>query len=130
MSLNKAMILGNLGADPELRYTQSGAAVCTIRVATTESWREGSEVREKTEWHMVVLWKKLAENAAIYLQKGSKVFIEGRMTTRSYEDDKGQKRYIHEIQGQRIEFLSVKSGSSKDPLPVDAGEEHHMDIPF
>lgn len=124
MSLNKVMIIGHLGSDPELRYTHSGTPVCTIRVATSEPKREGGE--ERTEWHRVVLWQKLAENAAIYLQKGSKVFVEGRIVSRSWEDSGGQKRFAQEIHGQRLEFLSAKSGPSK-PEPYLDGEE---DAPF
>ena len=94
-SLNKVILIGNLGADPETRYTTSGDAVCNIRLATTDSWRDkaSGEQRESTEWHRVVFYRRLAEIAGQYLKKGSQVYIEGRIKTRKWQDKDGQERY-------------------------------------
>jgi len=110
-SVNKAIILGNLGQDPELRYTPSGAAVCTLNIATTDVRNDQNNGRqERTEWHRVVVWNKAAENAAKYLAKGRSVYIEGRIQTRSWEDQNGQKRYSTEIVAQTVQFI----GSARD----------------
>ena len=105
-SVNKAIILGNLGQDPELRYTPSGAAVCTLNIATTDVRNDQNNGRqERTEWHRVVVWNKAAENAAKYLAKGRSVYIEGKIQTRSWEDQNGQKKYSTEIVAQTVQFL-------------------------
>ena len=106
-SVNRVIILGNLGADPELRYTQSGMAVCTLSVATTDvrNDRDGNR-QENTEWHRVVVWNKQAENCAKYLAKGRSVYVEGRLQTRSWDDKQtGQKRYTTEIVAQTVQFI-------------------------
>jgi len=105
-SVNKVILIGNLGRDPEIRYTQSGRAVGTLRIATTfvSSGADGQK-NEKTEWHSVVLWGKDAENAEKYLQKGKQVYIEGRLQTREYNDKEGIKRYSTEIVCERMQFL-------------------------
>ena len=96
-SLNKVQLIGNLGKDPELKYTPSGVAVATFSIATSESWKdqEGNQ-QEKTEWHNIVAWRKLAEICGEYLKKGKKVYLEGKLQTRNYEKD-GIKRYVTEI---------------------------------
>jgi single-strand DNA-binding protein len=108
-SLNKVIILGNLGQDPELRHTQSQAAVCTLNVATTE-YRTGQDgVRQEfTDWHRVVVWNRQAENCAKYLAKGRSVMVEGRLQTRSWEDKQGQKRYTTEIIAQSVQFVGSR----------------------
>ena len=112
-SVNKAIILGNLGQDPELRYTPSGAAVCTLNIATTDVRNDPNNGRqERTEWHRVVVWNKQAENAAKYLAKGRSVYIEGRIQTRSWEDQNGQKKYSTEIVAQTVQFLGGRDSMS------------------
>ncbi len=105
-SLNKVILLGNLGQDPDLKYTQSGTAVCSLRVATNESWmdRQG-ERQEKTEWHSVVVWDKQAENCEQYLSKGRTVLVEGKLQTRKWEDQNGNDRYSTEIVASRVQFV-------------------------
>lgn len=107
--LNKVMLIGFLGKDPELKYTPSGVAVCSFSLATTESYKadDGNRV-DKTEWHNIVAWRKLAETCSDYLKKGSKVYIEGKITTESYEKDGGEKRYITKIVAQSLMFLDSK----------------------
>jgi len=106
MSVNKVILVGNLGKDPELRYTPSGAAVCTFSLATTEKFKDRSgEMQEKTEWHNIVVWRQLAEICGKYLHKGKQVYIEGRIQTRSYDDRDGNKRYITEIVADQMQML-------------------------
>ncbi len=109
-SLNKVMLIGNLGADPELRYTPSGVPVATFRIATTETWRdaEGNQ-QERTEWHTIVVWRKLAELTNDLLKKGSKVYVEGRLQTRTYEDRNGIKRTVTEIVADDIILLEPRT---------------------
>jgi single-strand DNA-binding protein len=104
--VNKVILVGNLGADPELRYTGSGTAVCNFNVATNESYkdRDGNMV-EKTEWHRVVAWDRLAEICAEYLKKGRQVYIEGSLQTRQWEDQEGQTRYTTEIKAREMQML-------------------------
>jgi len=111
MSVNKAILVGNLGRDAELRYTQGGTAVATLNLATTERFNDKNGQRqEKTEWHRVVLWGKTAESLAEYLTKGKQIYVEGRIQTREWEKD-GVKRYSTEIRGDRIVLLG---GGSKE----------------
>ena len=113
--VNKVILVGNLGQDPEIKYTAGGAAVTTLSLATSESWKDkdtGSD-QEKTEWHRVVLWRRLAEIAGEYLKKGSKVYIEGQLQTRKWEQD-GQTRYTTEVVGRDMQFLDSRGGSSAD----------------
>ena len=109
--VNKAILVGNLGRDPELRYTASGQPVCNFSLATTENWmsREGKR-EERTEWHRIVVWGKAAENCANYLAKGRQVYIEGRIQTNEWEDKEGQKRKTTEINAQTVQFLSNRGG--------------------
>jgi single-strand DNA-binding protein len=106
MSVNKVLLVGNLGKDPELRYTASGTAVANFSLATTERYkdREG-QTQEKTEWHNITAWRQLAEICGKYLQKGKQVYIEGRIQTRSYDDKDGNKRYITEIVADQMRML-------------------------
>ena len=111
-SLNKVILIGHLGADPETRYTASGDAVCNIRLATTDSWKDKSsgEKREMTEWHRVVFYRKLAEIAGQYLKKGSQVYLEGRIRTRKWTDKEGQDRYTTEIEATEMQMLGSRQG--------------------
>ena len=111
--LNKAMIIGRLGRDPELRYSQAGAPMTTLNVATDESYtdREGNKV-DRTEWHRVVVFQRAAENCANYLSKGSLVFVEGNLQTRKWQDQQGQDRYTTEIRAQRVQFLDRRGESA------------------
>lgn len=105
-SVNKAIIVGNLGRDPEMRYTQSNTAVCNFTVATTDTWSDrNGEKQERTEWHRIVAWGRLAEICSQYLQKGKQVYIEGRLQTREWEDQQGQKKYTTEIVAQTMQML-------------------------
>lgn len=109
--LNKAMLIGNLGRDPEMRHTASGSAVCTFSMATNESWVKDGERQERTEWHNIVTWDKLAEICERYLSKGSKVYIEGRIQTRSWDDKTtGQKKYMTEIVADQMMMLDSPGG--------------------
>ncbi len=107
MSVNKVILVGNLGSDPELRYTQGGQAVANFNIATNERWTDkGGETQERTEWHKIVVWGRQAENCEKYLSKGRQVYIEGRLQTRDWEDRDGNKRYTTEIVAQNVQFLS------------------------
>lgn len=107
MSVNKAILVGNLGKDPELRYTPSGTAVCTFSLATSERFKnKQGEQQDRTEWHNIVVWAGLAEICGKYLTKGKQVYIEGRIQNRSYDDRDGNKRYISEIVASEMQMLS------------------------
>ena len=111
-SLNKAMIIGNLGQDPDVRYTQNNTAVANMSVATTDRYKDSNgEWQERTEWHKIVAWGRLAEIAQQYLKKGSKVYFEGSIQTRSWEDKEGQKRYTTEIKAASMQMLDSKGGA-------------------
>jgi single-strand DNA-binding protein len=114
-SLNKATLIGNLGKDPELRYTNSGVPVATFSIATNEQWKDSDgNTQERTEWHNIVAWQKLAEICAEYLKKGSKVYIEGRIQTRSWDDkNTGQKRYMTEIVANDMIMLDSKGANAR-----------------
>jgi single-strand DNA-binding protein len=118
-SLNKVMLIGNLGRDPELRYTTSGVAVATFGLATNESWRDqDGNVQEKTEWHNIVAWRKLAEICGEWLKKGKKVYVEGRLQTRSYDDrNTGTKKYMTEIVADSIIMLDSRGTTSEGGPP-------------
>jgi len=120
MSVNKVILVGNLGKDPELRYTPSGAAVATFPLATSERFKNrNGEQQEKTEWHNIVAWRNLAEICGKYLHKGRQVYIEGRIQTRSYDDRDGNRRYITEIVADQMQMLGrpgeESSGRSSGP---------------
>jgi single-strand DNA-binding protein len=112
--INKAIIVGNLGRDPEVRYTANGNAIANITVATTESWKDkqSGERQEKTEWHRVVFFGRLAEIAGEYLKKGAQVYIEGRLQTRKWEDKTGQERYTTEIVAGEMQMLGSRGGDA------------------
>jgi single-strand DNA-binding protein len=121
--INKVILIGNLGADPEVRYMPSGDAAATLRIATSETWKDKQtgENQERTEWHSVVLFKRLAEIAGEYLRKGSKVYVEGSLRTRKWQDkNTGQDRYTTEIVGTEMQMLDGRSGSSAPSGKSDA----------
>lgn len=135
--MNKAIICGNLGKDPELRYTPAGAAVCTFSVATSERYKDKQgQQQEKTEWHNIVVWSQLAELCSKYLTKGSKVLLEGKIQTRSYDDRDGNTRYTTEIVARDVQFLSERqqqsSGSGYQQPAQSSGPQFNPDddIPF
>jgi single-strand DNA-binding protein len=119
MSLNKAMIIGNLGRDPEMRYTPNGQAVTQFTVAVNRSYRVGEEWKEETEWFRVVAWAQLAERTAEHLRKGNKVYVEGRLQTRSWEDKDGQKRYTTELVANQV--TSLQPRTREDGIPETGG---------
>ena len=147
-SVNKVILVGNLGRDAELRYTPGGSPVATLNLATTEIWNDKSGQRqEKTEWHRVVLWGKSAESLNEYLTKGKQIYVEGRLQTRQWDDKDGNKRYTTEIRGDRIVLLgggggmgSGGGGRQQQQRTGSAPAEEHMmepgadltddDIPF
>jgi single-strand DNA-binding protein len=110
--INKVILVGNLGRDPEMRYTPSGSAVANIAVATSESWKDKQtgENQERTEWHRVVMFNRLGEIAGEYLKKGSKVYIEGKLQTRKWQDKEGQDRYTTEIVANEMQMLDSRGG--------------------
>lgn len=114
MSLNRVMLIGNVGADPEVRYVEQGVAVGSLRIATTErayTLQNGTQVPERTEWHNVVVWRKQAEFVEKYVHKGDKLYVEGQLRTRSYDDRNGVKKYVTEVWAENIEFLSSPRGT-------------------
>ena len=112
-SVNKVILIGNLGADPETRYLPSGDAVTNIRIATSENWKDKSgEKQEHTEWHRIAFFGKLAEIAGEYLKKGSPVYVEGRIRTRKWQDKEGQDKYSTEIVADRMQLLGSRGGGS------------------
>jgi single-strand DNA-binding protein len=112
-SVNKVILIGNLGKDPETRYMPSGDAICNITLATTDSWKDKSgEKQERTEWHRVAFFGKLAEIAGEYLKKGSQVYVEGRLQTRKWQDKEGQDRYTTEIVADRMQMLGGRGGGN------------------
>ena len=141
MSVNKVMLIGRLGADPEVRYTSDGVAVATFNIATNERWtNQKGEREERTEWHRIVAWRRLGEICGEYLSKGRQIYIEGRIQTRSWEDKDGNKRWTTEIVAQNMQMLGSQGDYERTrqdhggiPLPeappegdFDAGR----DIPF
>lgn len=113
--VNKVILVGNLGRDPELRYTKNGQAVANFSVATSESWqsRDGGGREERTEWHRVVAWAKTAELCAQYLSKGRTVYVEGQLRTREWEDREGNKRQTTEIHAQTVQFIGGRGGGGR-----------------
>lgn len=111
-SLNKVILIGNLGRDPETRYAPSGDAICNITVATSETWKDKTtgEKKEATEWHRVVFFGRLAEIVAQYLRKGSQIYVEGRLQTRKWQDKDGQDRYTTEIRADEMKMLGSRQG--------------------
>ena len=122
-SENKVILVGNLGRDPETRYTTGGDAVTNIRVATTDTWKDkNGEKQEKTEWHTVVFFGRQAEIAGEYLKKGRQVYIEGRLQTRKWQDKEGQDRYTTEIVADRMQMLGSRESGGASSAPADSGE--------
>ena len=110
MALNKVLLIGNVGKDPEVRHLESGAAVATITLATSERYRDrNGETRELTEWHTIIAWRQLADLAENFIRKGSQIFVEGKIRSRSWDDQNGQKRYVTEIQADSIQLLGRRS---------------------
>jgi single-strand DNA-binding protein len=143
MSVNKVILVGNLGRDPEVRFTGGGRAVAKFPVATSETWNDAEGSRqERTEWHNIVVWGKQAETCGQYLQKGRQVYIEGSIRTRQYDDKEGNKRYITEVQAQRVQFLGGGGGGgggrgaeprladSEEPAAAPAPAAEEDDVPF
>ena len=121
MSLNKAQLIGNVGKDPDVRYLDSGVAVATFPLATTDrayTLPNGTQVPERTEWHNIVLWRGLAETAEKYVHKGDKLYIEGKIRSRSYDDQNGVKRYVVEIFADNMEMLTPRSAQSASGQPA------------
>jgi len=150
--VNKVILVGNLGKDPEVRYMPNGNAVANITLATTDSWKDkqSGEQQEKTEWHRIVMFRRLGEIAGEYLKKGSQVYIEGKLQTRKWQDNSGNDRYTTEIVASEMQMLGGRGGGSADfssasapaqaasaqsapapaPAPAAAGGDFDDDIPF
>ncbi len=144
-TVNKVILIGRLGKDPELKYTANGTAVLTLSVATNTSYKdnEGNSV-ENTEWNRVVVWRKKAEAVANYTQKGSRIYVEGKLRTRSWDDQNGNKRYTTEIQADQVQFLDSKGNGGKgseasseaeaapapEPEVPEESSESEDDLPF
>jgi single-strand DNA-binding protein len=139
--VNKVILIGNLGSDPEVKRTPSDVPVANFSLATTENWTDrNGERQERTEWHRLVLWRKLAEIAGQYLKKGSKIYVEGKLQTRSWEDQNGQKRYTTEVVVNDMQMLDGRGEPAQTEVPArdsgggdlgaqgDGGEEN--DLPF
>jgi len=147
-SVNKVILVGNLGADPELRYTNTGTAVANFRIATNEQWTDkNGDKQERVEWHHIVAWSKLGEICGKYLKKGRSVYVEGRLQTRQWEDQQGNKRYTTEVVAQTMQMLGGRPGESSDAgdsnwegragagaqmdeLPVSTAGASDDDLPF
>ena len=122
-SVNKAILVGNLGKDPDLRYTPSGQAVATFSLATNDRYKDkDGQMVDRTEWHNIVVWGKQAETAKEYLKKGRQIYVEGRLSYRTYDDREGNKRYITEVVAQRIQFLG-----RREEVPETVGAEPEME---
>jgi single-strand DNA-binding protein len=142
MGVNKVILVGNLGANPEVRHTQGGQMVANLRLATTERWTDRSgQKQEATEWHRVVVWGRQAEIVSQYLTKGRQVYIEGRIRTRQWQDQQGQKRFSTEIVAQNVQLLGSRSerapgeevdatAAPEDTVTADFGGGPDDDIPF
>ncbi|RMH21290.1 MAG: single-stranded DNA-binding protein [Gammaproteobacteria bacterium] len=139
--VNKVILIGNLGRDPEVRYMPSGGAVANVTIATSESWKDKQtgELQERTEWHRVVFFNRLGEIAGEYLRKGSKVYVEGSLRTRKWQDNNGQDRYTTEIVGSEMQMLDSRNATNSDtsftPTPSETpstggSSASPADIPF
>tara|TARA_R110000868_G_scaffold318028_1_gene578820 strand:+ start:33923 stop:34381 length:459 start_codon:yes stop_codon:yes gene_type:complete len=147
--INKVILVGNLGRDPEVRYTPSGSAVTNVSIATSDTWKDKEgNAQERTEWHRIVFFNRLAEIAGEYLKKGSKIYVEGRLQTRKWQDKDNQDRYTTEIVGNEMQMLDSKGGSadyaggsssssrssssssSSQPAPAPVDDNFDDDIPF
>ena len=139
MSVNKVILIGNVGKDPDVRYLDNGVAVATFSLATTErgyTLQNGTQVPDRTEWHNIVLWRGLAQTAEKYVHKGDKLYIEGKIKSRSYDDQNGIKRTIVEIFADNMEMLTPRSASQPQAAPVQqpvqqpVAESPSDDLPF
>jgi len=142
MGVNKVILVGNLGANPEMRFTQGGQAVANLRIATTERWTDkNGQKQEQTEWHQVVVWGKTAEIVGQYLTKGRQVYVEGRIRTRQWQDQQGQKRFTTEIVAQNVQMLGSRTeGAPREEVGAGAPPDEAVtgdfgggpddDIPF
>ena len=131
--INKVILIGNLGKDPELRYTPNSKAVATFSLATTEKWKDkDGQAQEKTEWHNIVAWGKQAEICKEYLKKGSSIYVEGRLQHRSYDDKDGNKKYITEIVARSVQMLGRKGEAKEEPVSQDleSSAADEEDLPF
>ena len=140
--INKVIIVGNLGADPETRYMPSGSAVTNLSIATSEQWKDKQtgEQKERTEWHKVAMFNRLAEIAAEYLRKGSQVYIEGKLRTRKWQDRDGNDRWTTEVIADEMQMLGGRGGGGSAPMASDSGpsggppqsppDDFEDDIPF
>ena len=130
--VNKVILVGRLGQDPEVRYTPSGDAVANFSIATSEEWTDKNtgEKKERTEWHRIVAWRRLGEICGEYLSKGRQVYIEGRLQTRSWDDRDGNKRYTTEIIANEVQFLGGRDDSQPTTQPTSAHTSEQEDIPF
>jgi len=129
--VNKVILIGNLGKDPEVKFTPSGTAIANFSIATTKRWTKDGQKNEKTEWHKIVAWRRLAEICGEYLKKGSMVYIEGELQTRSWDDKEGNKRYTTEIVANQIQMLGGRSDRSEGTNPGDpAPNAPDEQIPF
>ncbi len=134
MSVNKVILIGNVGKDPDVRYLDNGVAVANLTLATTErgySAANGTQVPDRTDWHNIVLWRGLAEVAEKYVRKGSKLYIEGKIRTRSYDDASGNKRYVTEIYADNLEMLDRRQDANNEgaPFPPPAAEPEKKQAP-
>lgn len=135
-SVNKVILVGNLGRDAELRYSQAGAPVATLNLATTETWKDkAGQKQEKTEWHRIVVWGKTAESLSEYLKKGKQVYVEGRLQAREWEDKNGEKRFTTEVRSDRIVLLGgnahdARTGGGQYEQAKGDSELADDDIPF
>lgn len=128
MSINKVILVGNVGKDPEVRYLENGVAVCSFPFATSESYKnKNGEKVKTTEWHNIVLWRSLAEIAEKYVKKGSQLYIEGKIRSRSWDDKEGNKRYITEIIGNNMQMLGKKSDYVEDTQDSTTPSENFDD---
>jgi len=129
--VNKVILIGNLGSDPEVKYAQSGTAIANFNMATTETWAKDGKKEEKTEWHRIVAFARLGEICGEYLTKGSKVYIEGKIQTRQWEDKDGQKRYTTEIVAREMKILTPKGENREDYNPSEPVKPAmDEDLPF
>lgn len=128
MALNKVLLIGNVGKDPEVRHLESGASVATITLATSERYRDrNGETRELTEWHTIIAWRQLADLAENFIRKGSQIYVEGKIRSRSWDDQNGQKRYVTEIQADSIQLLGRRSdgqGGQQQPAQQNNYQQH------
>jgi single-strand DNA-binding protein len=132
-SINKVILLGNLGRDAEMRYTPGGSPVATLNLATSETWNDkAGQKQERTEWHRIVVWGKTAEALTEYLKKGRPIYVEGKLQTRDWTDKDGQQRYTTEIRADRVVLLGAGGfgGNRQEPLPTQEDAEQSDEVPF